>query len=226
MKFNSKQQNHTYKLKKEKEVATNNILTGEEEKNLAISLIKANIYEPPSFQINNLNANKIHWPNKKFERLVYKLQEIKFPSNKLFLGQLNKTYIYLGDNNIINKYKNDIGFKIISQLEKDEEEDLKRILFSMLDILFDIKCENDLEDIEDIEYIDSNDNNSDNENVEVNSSEDNKEEEDFQIYNLDDEQKINSIKEKLEKLSLYYYSKILKIILITILNIKNYLKKG
>ena len=42
----------------------------EEEKELAIFLIKANLMEPPSFHLNNLHNNKINW-NKKKKKICF-----------------------------------------------------------------------------------------------------------------------------------------------------------
>ena len=64
-------------IEKTKFVVSEDIKTKEEEKQIAIFLIKANLMEPPTFHINNLHNYKINWNKKKIENLVYKLQEEK-----------------------------------------------------------------------------------------------------------------------------------------------------
>ena len=68
--INSKQKKHTCNTEKIEEIDTKQILTKEEELQLAKMLIKANINEPPSFHFNNLNTNNIKWKKKKVENLV------------------------------------------------------------------------------------------------------------------------------------------------------------
>ena len=46
--------------------------------------------------------------------------------------------------NLIKKYKADIGYKIIAQLDENEEGDLKKILYKILDFFYDINSEDDL----------------------------------------------------------------------------------
>ena len=65
---------------------------------------------------------------------------------------------------LIEKYKSSLGYKIIVQIEVEEEKELKSFLFKMFDILFEIKEDEDLEgdeeDKEDmIEYEHSEDDN-------------------------------------------------------------------
>lgn len=107
-KINSKQEKHTCLNKNNNNyliVSKAKIKTYEEEKNLAITLIKTNLEEIPTFHINNLNNNNIFWKNKKIIDLVYKLQEEKYPSNNIYFKTINQEYIYLGDkDNISNKY--------------------------------------------------------------------------------------------------------------------------
>lgn len=46
---------------------------------------------------------------------------------------------------LIAKYKCNLGNKILSQLDSEDELELKNFLFRMFDILFSIKSEDDLE---------------------------------------------------------------------------------
>jgi hypothetical protein len=50
---------------------------------------------------------------------------------------------------LIEKYKSPLGYKIIAQMEVEEEIELKSFLFKMFDILFEIKEDEDLEGDED-----------------------------------------------------------------------------
>ena len=91
--INSKQKKHICNIEKIEEIDTKQILTKEEELQLAKMLIKANINESPPFHFNNLNTNNIKWKKKKVENLVYKLQEEKYPKNNLFINEINNTFI-------------------------------------------------------------------------------------------------------------------------------------
>ena len=91
--INSKQKKHICNIEKIEEIDTKQILTKEEELQLAKMLIKANTNESPSFHFNNLNTNNIKWKKKKVENLVYKLQEEKYPKNNLFINEINNTFI-------------------------------------------------------------------------------------------------------------------------------------
>ena len=71
--INSKQQEYICSNKKTEKIKSNEIHTKEQEKELAIVLIKSNLMELPSFHINKLYSNKIKWKPKKIENLVYKL---------------------------------------------------------------------------------------------------------------------------------------------------------
>ena len=103
---NSKQKEHKCVMDKTEVIGLNEIKTKEEEKQLAILLIKANLMEPPSFHFNNLINNKIRWPKKKVENLVYKLQEEKFPNYNTFIKTISNIDIILdGNDNISDKYK-------------------------------------------------------------------------------------------------------------------------
>ena len=80
--INSNQKEHCCNCKYTTEyVDVEEIKTREEEKEMAIILIKANLMEPPSFHINNLYNNKIKWGREKTENLVYRLQEEKYANN-------------------------------------------------------------------------------------------------------------------------------------------------
>ena len=84
--------------KKENDVEVSKVKTSKEEYELEMKLIKNNLDEVPSFHISNFKTNIMYWPNKKIERLLYKLQEEKFPSNERFLKKLEYEYINLGEN--------------------------------------------------------------------------------------------------------------------------------
>ena len=54
---------------------------------------------------------------------------------------------------LISKYKSKLGFKILSQLENEEELELNKILYKLFDILFDLDIDNSEEnDILEEEY--------------------------------------------------------------------------
>ena len=105
--INSKQQEHSCNgIEKTELVGSEDIKTKEEEKQIAILLIKANLMEPPSFHINNLHNNKINWNKKRIENLVYKLQEEKYPNNNIFIKNIANIEINLGNiNENTKKYK-------------------------------------------------------------------------------------------------------------------------
>ena len=47
--------------------------------------------------------------------------------------------------NLIKKYKSNLGYKILSQLENEDESDLKKVTKNSLDTLFDIDLDDEFE---------------------------------------------------------------------------------
>ena len=104
---------------------------------------------------------------------------------------------------MVTKFKCDIGLKDISQLEKIEENDLIKILYYILDLLFDIKNDDDLEDSEKSE----NDDSQSEGEIEQNENDLNSSNEKIEVNNFNDNERTNSLKDKLEKLAEDYYIK-------------------
>ena len=113
--------------------------------------------------------------------------------------------------NLIKIYKSKVGYKILSQLENDDFLNLKNITKYLLDALFDIDLDSELENQENV-----------NEDEESENSESlSSEEDNYDINGVN----MNNIRKKLIAITQEYYEKIVLIIFIMMLTQKKYVKK-
>ena len=132
-----------------------------------------------------------------------KIKEADFIANDIYNFTLK----------LIEKYKSSLGYKIIAQIEVEEEMELKSFLFKMFDILFEIKEDEDLEgdeeDKEDIIEYEHSEADNDSLNWESN-------------YECNG---INNIKKKLNDMARDYYKKIFIVFIMILIWIKFLIKE-
>ncbi len=65
---------------------------------LAKKLINNNLNQDLEFHVNNLHINKIKWKKSKIRNMLFKLRELKFPKDEIFLNAINEIKIKPSDN--------------------------------------------------------------------------------------------------------------------------------
>ena len=89
-------ENHKENIKVK--IDSTSILTEEEINKLAHQLILNNINQTLSFHLENFKNNNINWKINKIRKLLYKIRELKFPKDEIFLSSINLINISLVDN--------------------------------------------------------------------------------------------------------------------------------
>ena len=89
-------ENHKENIKVKIDSST--VITEEEINKLIYQLILNNINQTLSFHFENFKNNNINWKKNKVLNLLYKIRELKFPKDEIFLSSINLISISLADN--------------------------------------------------------------------------------------------------------------------------------